>query len=76
MLESDVYRRQILKYKDGPRADRVNCSTLYCLLSVLSLVALAYGLHKSFIRASKKILFKTFTTQDVYFSHFKRTSLL
>ena len=25
--ESDVYRRQILTYKDGPRADRVNRPT-------------------------------------------------
>ena len=23
---SDVYRRQILSYKDGPRAERVNCA--------------------------------------------------
>ena len=27
MSESDLYRRQILTYKDGPRAERVNKHT-------------------------------------------------
>ena len=32
MSESDVYRRQILTYKDGPHAERVNLHSVACCL--------------------------------------------
>ena len=37
MSESDVYRRQILTYKDGPRDDRVTHISFSCVI-VLSLL--------------------------------------
>ena len=40
--ESDVYRRQILTYKDGPRAERVKTNVIWSrtALGALPLVAL------------------------------------
>ena len=32
MSQSHVYRRQILTYKDGPRAERVNLDSVACCL--------------------------------------------
>ena len=45
--ESDVYRRQNLTYKDGPRAERVNKKNLYlnCLI-IVHCFCLSYGHHQ------------------------------